>query len=163
MGFVAKSKSVHIHAMKAYGEVEVYLHAFLTWASRPGCFISEEGDSTRWTGVWVGQAAGLDSFGKSQISCPYRKSNDDSSVVQHTRTTLPRLLVTYVIYFKMKRNVTGANLNFYNLFWIDKSTEWISRYPYTPPRQCVPLLTYAPFRNILASVCGSQLNCGPSN
>ena len=64
----------------------------------------------------MGQAASLDSFEKGQISCPYRKSKDDSSVARHTPTTLRRLLKTYVIYFKMERNVTGASLKFYNLF-----------------------------------------------
>jgi hypothetical protein len=59
--------------MKAYGEVDVYIHIFLTsalaggeWsASRPGRFTSRESaPDTHWIGGWVGPTAGLDDVEK---------------------------------------------------------------------------------------------------
>jgi hypothetical protein len=55
--------------MKAYGGMDVYIHAFLNsalaggeWsASRPGCFTSgERTPDTHWIGGWVDPRAGLD-------------------------------------------------------------------------------------------------------
>jgi hypothetical protein len=55
--------------MKAYGEVEIWIHIFLTsalaggeWsASRPGRFTPGKRDhGTHWTGGWVDPRAGLD-------------------------------------------------------------------------------------------------------
>jgi hypothetical protein len=68
--------------MKMYGEVDVYIHIFLTTAvvngewltSRHSPFIPKERDSdTYWIGGWVGPRTGLDD--------PYRDSNFDTSIV----------------------------------------------------------------------------------
>jgi hypothetical protein len=62
-----KGKAV-LHAMKAYGGVEVQLHAFLTsvihgreWSSaRPGRFTPGKNPGTHWIRGWVGSSVGLD-------------------------------------------------------------------------------------------------------
>jgi hypothetical protein len=82
--------------MKMYGRV----HAFLTsaldggeWsASRPCCFTpGKTAPGTHCIGGWVGPKAGLDVMEKSKISCTYRESNADSSVVQTVAQSLYRL------------------------------------------------------------------------
>jgi hypothetical protein len=51
-------------------------------ASRPCHFTPREGDpGTHWIGGWVSPRASLDDMDKL-ISCPYRDSNSDPSVVQ---------------------------------------------------------------------------------
>jgi hypothetical protein len=59
--------------MKAYGEVDVWIHIFLIsalvggeWsASRPGRFTpGERAPGTHWIGGWVGPRAGLDDLEK---------------------------------------------------------------------------------------------------
>jgi len=72
--------------MKAYGGMEVQLHAFLTsalngseWtASRPGRFTPPPGEislGTHWIGGWVDPRIRLDEVAKRTNPCPYRKSN----------------------------------------------------------------------------------------
>jgi hypothetical protein len=62
--------------MKAYGEVDVWIHIFLTsalaggeWsASRPGRFTPGERDpGTHWIGGWVDPRAGLDGVEKRKF------------------------------------------------------------------------------------------------
>jgi hypothetical protein len=62
--------------MKAYGEVNVYIHIFLTsalvrgeWSpSRPCRFAPEERTpGTYWVGGWVGPRAGLDDLEKRKF------------------------------------------------------------------------------------------------
>jgi len=61
--------------MKMYGELEVYIHSFLTsalgegvWsASRPACFTPEGRDPvTHWIGGWAGPRPGLDTAAKKR-------------------------------------------------------------------------------------------------
>jgi hypothetical protein len=76
--------------MKAYEEVDVYIHIFLTsalvggeWsASHPGHFTpGERAPVTLCIGGWVGPRAGLDDMEKRKFF-PYWDSNSDSLVVQ---------------------------------------------------------------------------------
>jgi len=66
--------------METYGEVEVYLHVFLTlaldgeeWsASRPGRFIPRgKNVGTHWIGCWVDPREGLDTA-VTKVSYPCR-------------------------------------------------------------------------------------------
>jgi hypothetical protein len=84
-----------------YGEVEVYLHAFLIsalgegeWpASRPGLFTP--GRRAHWTEGWVSPRAGLDAVAKRKNPCPCRELNPGrpacSLVIMLSE--LPRLLL----------------------------------------------------------------------
>jgi hypothetical protein len=81
------------HAMKAYWEVEVQLHAFLTsaldgaeWsASRPGRFtLRELGPGTHWIGGWVGPRAGLDVVVKRKIPSLRRESKPRTPVLYNS-------------------------------------------------------------------------------
>jgi hypothetical protein len=93
--------------MKAYGGVDLYLHAFLTsavdggeWsASRPGCFTPRErAPGTHWIGGWVGSSAGLDAV-KRHISSPRRESNPRTPIVQPVAHNF--------VYFKFFGGETG--------------------------------------------------------
>jgi hypothetical protein len=62
--------------MKAYGEVDVYIHIFLAsalvggeWSvSRSGCFtLGERAPGSHWIGDWVGPIAGLDDVEKRKF------------------------------------------------------------------------------------------------
>jgi hypothetical protein len=62
--------------MKAYGEVDVQIHIFLTsalvggewWASRSGRSTrGEKAHGTHWIGGWVGPRAGLDNVEKRKF------------------------------------------------------------------------------------------------
>jgi hypothetical protein len=73
--------------MRAFWEVDVQIHALLTWAlvggewpaSLPGRFISgEKASGTRWIGDWVGPRAVWPTW-RRENSCD---SNSDPSVVQ---------------------------------------------------------------------------------
>jgi hypothetical protein len=79
--------------MKAYGEVDVYIHIFLTsalaggeWsASRPGRFTSREiAPGTHLIGGWVGHGAGLDDVEKREISFLCWESNPGSPARRYT-------------------------------------------------------------------------------
>jgi hypothetical protein len=79
------------HAMKAYGGVDVYRHAFLTsaldggeWsASRLGRFTPRErAHGTHWVGGWVGPKTVLDAMVKRKIPRPRRESNPRTPIVQ---------------------------------------------------------------------------------
>jgi hypothetical protein len=76
--------------MKAYGEVDVKIHIFLTsaldggeWsASRPGSHIpGERAPGTHWIGGWLDPRAGL-AMWRKENSRTYRYSNSHPSVVQ---------------------------------------------------------------------------------
>jgi hypothetical protein len=65
--------------MKAYGEMDVYIHVFLTsaqggderWASRPGRFTpGERAPCTYFIRSWVDPRAGLDDIEKLKILDP---------------------------------------------------------------------------------------------
>jgi hypothetical protein len=66
--------------MKAYGGMDVFIQAFLTYelaggewsASRPGRFIpGESAPGTHWIGVWVGSRTGLDDMeGRKFLTLP---------------------------------------------------------------------------------------------
>jgi len=77
--------SAEHHAMKAYWEMEVQIHAFLTSildgdASRPGGFTHRESTPvTQRIGGWVGPRAGLNAGARRKISCRYQDSNPRSS------------------------------------------------------------------------------------
>jgi hypothetical protein len=77
--------------MKAYGEVEVYLHSFFylgavggEWSvSRPDRLTSRERDpGTHWIGGWVGPRAVLDAVVKRKLPSPHRESNPRTPIVQ---------------------------------------------------------------------------------
>jgi hypothetical protein len=77
--------------MKAYGGVEVQLHAFLTsaldggeWsASRSDRFTPRErAPGTHWIGGWVGPRAVLDTVVKRKIPSPRWESNPITPIVQ---------------------------------------------------------------------------------
>jgi hypothetical protein len=62
--------------MKAYGEVDVWIHIFLSsalvggeWsASHPGRFIpGERATGTHWIGGWMGPRVGLDDMEKGKF------------------------------------------------------------------------------------------------
>jgi hypothetical protein len=64
------------YAMKAYGEVDIQIHIFLTWvlaggdssALRPGRFTpGERIPGTHWIGGWVDPRAGLDNLEKRKF------------------------------------------------------------------------------------------------
>jgi len=74
--------------MKTYWGVEVYFHAFLTWAlgggewsgSHAGRFtIGERTPGIHCTGGWMGSRADLDAVVKRKTYSLYRKSNPSSS------------------------------------------------------------------------------------
>jgi hypothetical protein len=69
------------YAMKAYGEMDVWIHIFLTsalvggeWSpSRPGRFTAREwSPSTHGIGCWVGPRASLDDMEKGNLSRPLK-------------------------------------------------------------------------------------------
>jgi hypothetical protein len=88
--------------MKTYGEVEVYIRAFLTsalvggeWsASRPGSFTPvERAPGTQCIWGWVGLETVWTTW-RGEKSCPYRDSNSDHSDVKpiasrYTDCTIP--------------------------------------------------------------------------
>jgi hypothetical protein len=72
-----KGKVVHAHNMKAYREVELQFHSFLSsaldrreWsASRPNRFRPKEGAiGAHWIGGWVGPRTNLDAVGEMKPS-----------------------------------------------------------------------------------------------
>jgi hypothetical protein len=86
--------------MKAYGEVEVYFHAFLTsaldgdeWsASRPWRFtLRETALSPHWIGGWVDPRVGLDAVVKCSQPLPGLEPSIIQPVAQCYITELSRL------------------------------------------------------------------------
>lgn len=63
-------KGISVHAMKAYWELQLQLHSFLTLElSRLGRFRPGEGAAgAHWSGGWLSPKAGLDASEKSALS-----------------------------------------------------------------------------------------------
>jgi hypothetical protein len=76
--------------MKAYGGVDIYIHAFLTSTLVQGewsasrlcrCTLGERALGTHWIGGWVAPEPVWTTW-RRENSCPYRESNSKPSVVQ---------------------------------------------------------------------------------
>lgn len=78
-----KGKTVSVHAMKVYEEVELQLHSFFIsaldegqWlASHPNCFTPSKRALSSHVIGWVGLRAILDAFEKRKISCFSQEMN----------------------------------------------------------------------------------------
>jgi hypothetical protein len=86
--------------MKAYGEVDIYIHVFLTSAlvggglsaSRPGRFTpGEKAPSAHYIGVWVSPRTGLDDVGETASSRLIRHLLDQSNFSHHPQMSSVRI------------------------------------------------------------------------
>jgi hypothetical protein len=86
-----KNLKLSLHANRAYGEVEVRLHEFLTsaldggeWSSLLRGRFTRRGrgwaPDTVWIGSWMDPTAGLEAWEEGEIFCPYRESNHVQSL-----------------------------------------------------------------------------------
>jgi hypothetical protein len=81
--------------MKMYGEVNVYIFSFLTFALDVGkwsfSYLSHFTSSIHWIGGWVGPRTGLDPVEKRKICFPCHGSKPDSSTFQPVSPSLYQL------------------------------------------------------------------------
>jgi hypothetical protein len=97
------------HAMKAYWEVEVYLHSFFELGTRWRWVVNftprllyprGRGPGTHWIGGWVGPRAVLDAVVKRKIPSPRRESNPRTPIVQPVAQRYTDWALTAFLLFK---------------------------------------------------------------
>ena len=109
-----------VHDLKPYGGMEVQLHSFLAFAldwndSLPAPTAlsprSEEGIlGVHWWEPWWTQSQ-YETLGSEQFSCPYQKSNHDSSVDQNVAYHYTEHAIPGHASVLMRRSNTPVSLN----------------------------------------------------